>query len=87
MTGQGAVKIHTVKREWIPAHVGNVPERHSSCPAKVKKAAWTAMSAAFKLNGNKDISPCVSAMLSCIAHPNEVGDTISKMSALTFVQV
>ena len=60
---------------------------HLFAVVKVKKAAWTAMSAAFKLNGNKDISPCVSAMLSCIAHPNEVGDTITKMSALTFVQV
>ena len=45
------------------------------------------MSEAFKLNGNRDIAPCVSAMLSCIAHPNEVGDTITKLSALTFVQV
>ncbi len=54
---------------------------------QVKKAAWTAMSAAFKLNGNKDIAPCVPAMLSCIAHPNEVGDTITKLSATTFVQV
>ncbi|GAX78040.1 hypothetical protein CEUSTIGMA_g5482.t1 [Chlamydomonas eustigma] len=53
---------------------------------QVKKAAWTAMSAAFKLNGNKDIAPCVPAMLSCIAHPNEVGDTITKLSATTFVQ-
>ena len=45
------------------------------------------MSASIKLNGNKDIAPCVAAMLSCIAHPNEVGDTITKLSASTFVQV
>jgi hypothetical protein len=54
---------------------------------QVKKAAWLAMSAAFKLNGNRDIEPCVAAMLSCIARPAEVGDTISKLSATTFVQV
>ena len=60
---------------------------HIIHPPQVKKAAWTAMSASIKLNGNKDIAPCVAAMLSCIAHPNEVGDTITKLSASTFVQV
>ena len=53
---------------------------------QVKKAAWSAMSDAFKLNGNRDIEPCVSAMLSCIARPAEVGDTITKLSCTTFVQ-
>ena len=55
--------------------------------AQVKKAAWSAMSAATKLNGNRDIAPCVSAMLSCIANPALVGETITKLSATTFVQV
>jgi elongation factor 3 len=54
---------------------------------QVKKAAWTAMSAAFKLSGNRDIESCVPAMLSCIARPAEVGDTISKLSACVYVQV
>lgn len=45
------------------------------------------MSAATKLNGNRDIAPCVSAMLSCIANPALVGETITKLSATTFVQV
>jgi hypothetical protein len=45
------------------------------------------MSAAFKLNGNRDIEPCVPALLSCIARPNEVGSAVTKLSATTFVQV
>ena len=45
------------------------------------------MATCFKLQGNRDIEPCVTAMLSCIAKPHEAGDTISKLSATTFVQV
>eukprot|EP00955_Chlamydomonas_euryale_P029379 309831-Chlamydomonas_euryale.AAC.1 len=83
-------------------HVMGLPHARPSCcsftpfgipcpsgfvvPAQVKKAAWNAMSAAFKLNGNRDIEPCVAPMLSCIARPSEVGDTIAKLSATTFVQ-
>ena len=63
------------------------PHRTALHFAQVKKAAWVSMSAAFKLNGNRDIEPVVPAMLSCIARPAEVGDTITKLSATTFVQV
>lgn len=45
------------------------------------------MQACFRLQGNRDIEPCVPAMLACIARPAEVGDTITKLSATTFVQV
>ncbi len=54
---------------------------------QVKKAAWSAMAASFKLNGNRDIEACVPALLSCIARPAEAGDAIIKLSATTFVQV
>lgn len=54
---------------------------------QVKKAAWTAMTACFRLQGNRDIEPCVPVMLSCMVRPAEVGDAISKLSGTTFVQV
>lgn len=54
---------------------------------QVKKAAYTAMSACFKLQGNRDIEPCVPLMLSCIARPAEANNAIVKLSATTFVQV
>ena len=54
---------------------------------QVKKAAWAAMSACFKLQGNRDIEPCVPLMLSCIARPAEASNTIEKLSGTTFVQV
>lgn len=54
---------------------------------QVKKAAWSTMTACFKLQGNRDIEPCVPSMLSCIARPAEVPDAITKLSGTTFVQV
>jgi elongation factor 3 len=54
---------------------------------QVKKAAWTTMGAIFKLQGNRDIEPCVPSMLSCIAKPQETPDAITKLSGTTFVQV
>lgn len=54
---------------------------------QVKKAAMAAMSTCFKLQGNRDIEPCVPLMLSCIARPAEANNAITKLSATTFVQV
>jgi hypothetical protein len=45
------------------------------------------MTSCFRLQGNRDIEPCVPAMLSCIPRPTEVGDAITKLSGTTFVQV
>mmetsp|Transcript_21751 Transcript_21751/g.37084 ORF Transcript_21751/g.37084 Transcript_21751/m.37084 type:complete len:1030 (-) Transcript_21751:648-3737(-) len=53
---------------------------------QVKKASWATLAACFKLQGNRDIEPCVASMLSCIARPIEVVDAITKLSGTTFVQ-
>lgn len=45
------------------------------------------MNECFKLQGNRDIEPCVPFMLSCIARPAEANNAITKLSATTFVQV
>ncbi len=45
------------------------------------------MAAVAKLQGNRDIEPCVPAMLSCVVRPLEVPDAIAKLSGTTFVQV
>lgn len=93
-TKEGALKLLKIFAGTAPAQVSaalvEIVPTAGEClidpREQVKKAAWTAMSAAFKLNGNRDIEPCVPAMLSCIARPAEVGDTITKLSATTFVQ-
>lgn len=53
---------------------------------EVKKAAWIAMNGASQLLNNRDLEPCVPAILSSIARPAEVSETIIKLSALVFVQ-
>jgi hypothetical protein len=60
---------------------------HTHAQTQVKKAAMAAMSTCFKLQGNRDIEPCVPVMLACIARPAEANSAITKLSATTFVQV
>lgn len=70
----------------LPAIVPVVSECMVDARAQVKEAAWQAAAGAFALVGNRDIEPLVPALMSCIARPAEVPDTITKLSGTTFVQ-
>ncbi|KAL6762833.1 elongation factor EF-3 [Haematococcus lacustris] len=81
-----AVKCKAAVQRALPDIVPLGSECLVDAREQVKKAAWTTLSACFKLQGNRDIEPCVPALLSCIARPAEVADAITKLSATTFVQ-
>ncbi len=53
---------------------------------QVAKAAWSCQQKVFTLQGNRDIKACVQDILTCMAKPTLVSDTITKLSATTFVQ-
>jgi hypothetical protein len=54
--------------------------------AEVVKAAEEALLAAAMCTGNKDIEPFVPTLCSCVARPDEIGETVEKLAATTFVQ-
>jgi hypothetical protein len=54
---------------------------------QVAKAAWSCQQKVFTLQGNRDIDACVQDILTCMAKPTMVAETVTKLSASTFVQV
>jgi len=54
--------------------------------AEVVKMAEDALVAAAMCTGNKDIEPFVPTLCSCVARPDEIGETVEKLAATTFVQ-
>ena len=54
--------------------------------AEVVKLAEEALVAAAMCTGNKDIEPFVPTLCSCVARPEEIGETVEKLAATTFVQ-
>ncbi|KAF5838008.1 elongation factor EF-3 [Dunaliella salina] len=83
-------KLATTAKAQVQEALPDIVPVGSECMVdareKVKKAAYNAMSACFKLQGNRDIEPCVPLMLNCIARPTEANNAIVKLSATTFVQ-
>lgn len=55
------------------------------CAAR-QVAAGKVLSEACNAVGNRDIEPFIPALVSSIARPAEVPDTVHKLSATTFVQ-
>jgi elongation factor 3 len=53
---------------------------------QVKAATTVALTETFAVNGNRDITQFLPALIGCIARPAETTDCIHKLAATTFVQ-
>lgn len=70
----------------LPEIVPKVSEAMGDSKEQVKKAAFTAMADSCQAIGNRDIEQFIPALVSSIARPQEVPETVHKLSATTFVQ-
>ena len=83
------VLSHSAPRQLslcLPEIVPKVSEAMGDSKEQVKKAAYDAMTEACAAIGNKDIEQFIPALVSSIARPSEVPETVHKLSATTFVQ-
>ncbi|CAI5497356.1 unnamed protein product [Closterium sp. Naga37s-1] len=70
----------------LPEIVPKVSEAMSDSKEQVRKAAYDAMTDACAAIGNRDIEQFIPVLVSSIARPIEVPETVHKLSATTFVQ-
>jgi elongation factor 3 len=70
----------------LPDIVPKVSEAMGDSKEQVKKAATDVMTDVCQSIGNKDIEQFIPALVSSIARPIEVPETVHKLSATTFVQ-
>eukprot|EP00475_Leptophrys_vorax_P006216 TRINITY_DN13820_c0_g1_i3.p1 TRINITY_DN13820_c0_g1~~TRINITY_DN13820_c0_g1_i3.p1 ORF type:complete len:982 (-),score=143.49 TRINITY_DN13820_c0_g1_i3:995-3877(-) len=93
-TAEGALVLlgvlaHTAPRQLalcLPEIVPKVSEAMGDSKEQVKKAAYDAMTESCAAIGNRDIEQFIPALVSSIARPVEVPETVHKLSATTFVQ-
>lgn len=74
----------------IAASLSEIVPRLTDCMAdakeQVKAATNVALTETFAVNGNRDITQFLPALIGCIARPAETTDCIHKLAATTFVQ-
>mmetsp|Transcript_33591 Transcript_33591/g.74378 ORF Transcript_33591/g.74378 Transcript_33591/m.74378 type:complete len:1029 (+) Transcript_33591:223-3309(+) len=74
----------------VAACLSEIVPRLTDCMAdakeQVKAATTVALTETFAVNGNRDITQFLPALIGCIARPVETVDCIHKLAATTFVQ-
>ncbi len=78
--------LHRLSHARDTSHA-QVTELLADAKEQVKKAANEAMSEACMCSGNRDIEPFVPHLVTAMANPKEVPETVHKLGAMVFVQV
>ena len=89
-----SLKYLEARAKQCPAEVGHclldiltvVSEAAIDTRTEVAVAASSALLACCYTVGNRDFEKHIPAIVSCMSKPNEVADTVAKLSATTFVQ-
>lgn len=66
--------------------VPNLTDSMADAKEQVKTATTQALQETFAVNGNRDITKFLPALIGCIARPAETTDCIHQLAATTFVQ-